>query len=349
MSLLSEPSVEVSALLSSGAMMAVKKRYLQKVSPLQERLIHLVLYDSCATASQLSKKLKVPRTSLLYHLDLLEYSGYLRSFKDGRYRFFELGPKGAQFVRSGHDKLYKDSPASSGPVALSDEPLDRCHNVYIKSAIVRMPSEKALLKLGFQKGDRMKNWGQDYYGFRLEHCSVQITPKHFLFFLDELFAENSHVATLLAFSLVADAITLLEESLPGLRLGEPQRLAVMVRQHHALQNDLLAQKVRAQGVTVKTERFEIDSSKGKPELDFTHPQHAPEDFERYVTAKAQAGPEGAVELVEETIQGRFSPKGVNEAIHRITDLQQNVIRILEKISPGGTPPPATEPEGGMYG
>lgn len=316
------------------------KRFVEKPSKLEVMIMLRILKEYSATATFLSMTMEKPRTSLNYHLLNLEFSGFLRSFRDGRDTRFQLTSKGEEFlkpiVRSGFPGSHVTY--ATNRLGGSDESFDRCHSIYIKSPIVRMPAEEDMLKFGFQKGDHMRNWGQHYYGMRLEHCSVQATPRMFLFFLDEIFACNAHVATMLAFELVADAIAKLQDALPKLVLGEPERLAIMVRQHHALQDDILAHRCRHERISIATDRFEIDSSKGEPELEFVDPVEAPEDFEKYAKAKKEAGPEGYIELVDETIKGDFSPKGVNASLKKLTDIQEDVKEILNRMVPADTKP-----------
>lgn len=316
------------------------RRFVTSLTSMHLIILRCVSNESIATASQLSKALDIPRTSLTYHLKNLEFSGYLRSVKDTGGVFFALTVKGGLSVGA--------SKTVTNGLVISDEQLDRAHNIVFKSEIVRMAQEKDLLKFGFTKGDGMKNWGQWFYGFRLQHCAIQITPQSFIFHLDEMLGNNAHTLTMIGFDLVCNAIRSLEEDLPGLRLGKPERQAIIIRQHHALQDDYAAQSCRKKGITIKTPRFEIDSSKGKPEIDFVDNELAAEHFHNHAKAREEATPEGYIDLVESTSSGQFSPSRATRELEKLTEIAKDTKDILERLVPGGTPPGKSDP-GAMHG
>lgn len=315
------------------------KRFVTSPTAIHLNILQIILAEKIMTASQLSRSMDTPRTSLTYHLKNLEFSGYLRSVKDAGGRFFALTSKGELLVSA--------STTVTNSHAVSDEQLDRAHNIIFKSEIVRMPKEEDLLRLGFTKGSGMKNWSQWFYGYRLQHCSIQITPQSFLFHLDEMLGNNAHALTMIGFDLVCVAISSLESSLDGLKLGKPERQAVIVRQHHALQDDYAAQSCRDKKMTIKTPVFEIDSSKGKPEIDFVDNQLAAEHFQNHTQARKEATPEGYIDLVESTATGRFSPSKTNQELQILTEIAKATKDILERVVPPGTPPARSDP-GDMF-
>lgn len=316
------------------------RRFVKSLSSVHLILLRHISEASIMTASQISKATDIPRTSLTYHLKNLEFSGFLRSIRDGGGVFYALTGKGGLSVGALN--------GVTNSIAISDEPLDRAHNIVFKSEIVRMPDEKAILQLGFIKGDKMRNWSQWFHGFRLHHCAIQINPKSFVFHLDEMIGNNAHALTMIGFDLVCDAIRELEGELPGLRLGKPERQAIIVRQHHALQEDYAAQSCRKAGIIIKTPTFEIDSSKGKPEIDFVDKDLAPEHFQNHAKAREEAKPEGYIDLVESTSSGRFSPRKVSKELELLAEIAKDTKDILERVVPPGTAPVKSEP-GEMYG
>lgn len=316
------------------------RRFVKSLSQVHLILLRHISEASIMTASQISKATDIPRTSLTYHLKNLEFSGYLRSIRDGGGVFYALTGKG---------ELSDGAPERvTNGLAVSDEPLDRAHNLVFKSEIVGTPREEDLLRLGFTKGDKMRNWRRWFYGFRIQHCSIQVTPQSFVFHLDEMIGNNAHALTMIGFDLVLDAIQKLEEKLPGLRLGKPERQALIVRQHHALQDDYAAQSCRKAKITIKTPTFEIDSSAGKPEIDFTDKELAAEHFQNHARAREEAKPEGYIDLVESTSSGRFSPKKVSKELEILAEIAKDTKDILERVVPPGTVPGKSEP-GEMFG
>lgn len=316
------------------------RRFITSLTSIHLTVLRCIAKDSIMTASQLSTTMGTPRTSLTYHLKNLEFSGYLRSVKDAGGVFYALTGKGGLSVGATNDV--------ANPLVMSDEPLDRAHNIVFKSEIVRMPREEDLLRLGFTKGSGMRNWTQWFYGFRLKHCSIQVTPQSFVFHLDEMLGSNAHTLTMIGFDLVCTAIKSLEDELPGLRLGKPERQAIIVRQHHALQDDYAAQSCRKADITIKTPTFEIDSSKGKPEIDFTDNELAAEHFHNHARARKEATPEGYIDLVDSTSSGQFSPSRATKELEMLTEIAKDTKDILERVVPPGTSVGKSEP-GGMHG
>ena len=154
-----------------------------------------------------------------------------------------------------------------------DEKIIRSHNYLFICPIEHEPRQfKAMLRAdNWFENDRMKNWSYFYGKLGLEgiRATLQFNPNVINVRLPEVWGRNPHEDDQEANRQLLKVKAYLEEKYPRLRLGPGRflRKALNTGKHQAWVHHPLALKAKQQNITLKKRFWEIDSSKGMPELD----------------------------------------------------------------------------------
>jgi DNA-binding MarR family transcriptional regulator/DNA-binding transcriptional ArsR family regulator len=158
----------------------------------------------------------------------------------------------------------------------------RSHNFLYKIPIQRKPLnlEKRLEKTTWLEVKRMKNWsyycGQPKAKGKIDlagiECHIQFNPNVILVWLNEIFGRDPEENLIFANQKILEIRAFIEDSYSGLYLG-PHFLKRMIENagvHQAWTHQQLALECKKKNVKLKGKNWEIDSSKGIPELEAVH-------------------------------------------------------------------------------
>lgn len=167
--------------------------------------------------------------------------------------------------------------------------------------------------------------GGTCYRKRLFNVMIIVTPSTVRFYMPEIYGDEHEVYSD-ALDLLFQVIGHLEESMPGLRLGNPECTAEISRQEVAKMGDPLAMEYESTGqamgkrIIYRSDRLAIDKSKGIPELELVHRAHAQDDL-RKITG-----------LYEDVIRSDFDLKEFGSSLQEIKALQQGSLQTQHALS-----------------
>jgi len=229
----------------------------------------LLIIDLYSTNKEICRKLKEPKWKISRRMTKLCRIGLLK--KTGR--FFGRKLKGT-IACCNFLTLYE-----------KNELIIRTHNMRFKSKIVRAPEQ---LQEKLLKSNWVEHFPNNWTGYRkrIFNCYVLFTPKNVQYILPEIYARTSEQAIDSAVKLVLNIKESLEDEFKGFVLGKPEEVTTLMNQHYANQFDPLAlehwkyKQTNNVTLTYKSDRLNIDFSKGVPELETVHKVHAKDDINK---------------------------------------------------------------------
>lgn len=142
----------------------------------------------------------------------------------------------------------------------------------------------------------------------------------------------------------------------NVRLQVPSFSQQVVSQHHALVNDPFAKWLRSKNITYSDGLFDVDSSTGRDELEFTDKENAVADWTRYndfikdvITAPEQVRLSDVMDRMQK-IEANL--ERATETLANVVRSQEASVKMLELLLQGSlkqTPQqPQPEPKGSLY-
>ena len=119
-------------------------------------------------------------------------------------------------------------------------------------------------------GPRNQKTWRKYYGRRLffdKEVYLEFTPRNIFVVLPHIYAPDPQTAYATGLSFLGNVIEQLQDIYPKVLFGDSEFICASESQHHAIVNDPRAIYCRKNGISLSSPDFEIDSSKGKPELE----------------------------------------------------------------------------------
>lgn len=176
-----------------------------------------------------------------------------------------------------------ESPRKSSPF---DEKIIRSHNYLFLSPIEHSPAKLAVLlrKDNWMENTKMKNWPYFYGPLGLEgiKATIQFNPKTINIRILQVFGRDPHEDDQEANRQLLEIKAYLEKRYPRLRMGPGKFLtkAINTGRHHGWVHHPLALKAKKQNLSFEKQYWNIDSSKGFPELDAHDRLKASEHMEK---------------------------------------------------------------------
>jgi DNA-binding MarR family transcriptional regulator len=265
----------------------------------------------------IAKKLKTPRSTLKKDLDELLDMGFLKKIIAGNARVYELTNIGNEAMTELLAMTRSEKKGLQG---------FRVHNVRWSSVIERQPWKlnDALKENNFTVSN-MNNWAQYTWNNKEEGVTIVFTPQKVHFFIEELWTDSPMDYYPIAQKKLLRIARGLEEKFSGLKLGSPERVFMIHKQHVANVGPLsqLADAYEMQTghqVTYHGDRVHLDKSKGYYEEETVDKQQAPMDMENLV------------DFFNEWTKAPFWPKEVAILQASNEDLKQNLALDKKEIT-----------------
>lgn len=297
---------------------------------LTNRILYTIsLLGRNATFTNICDKLKKPKTGYMHRkFKKLEKEKYITHEAGACPRFMKLTFKGKDILKQlqgtegtevGNRATYRYEGATEEKLHL----VDRAHNIMLTCEIIKCPDHERFKHMGFELRTES---GYDAY-FRYDrYITIRVHPKHktLILYIHEIYGETAEEVQAIVSELLKNTVLDLEREYKGLMISKVCKAKFKPKkQHHAIPKDPVAMKLIEGNVNCRTDKFEIDASKG-PELEFTDPDTSPDDHQDWVDAinfMAWGSYDRAVQLVDDVIEGRFDPRGI---VHDVADLKQSV-------------------------
>lgn len=302
---------------------ARKSKVKRPLSLLQEKVLRILSGEQrYYTQSDIARFLKISQQRVNYHVKLLLKKQYIEVTIRSRCVNYRLTLKGTSYLQTIH--IQKSLTGGDGV---------RCHNIVFKSELFARPSD--FIPINGWRSVKVKNW--EKFLKRYRDVTVEVTPSSVVFYVNEFYAKNADEGAFYAWKVVERTINELVMEFNGLKLGRPVCQSTILKQSYALEEDPFAKKVRKQGLSIVTPRYEVDSS-NKDELEFVHALKGQEDTMKY-TKMIDAIIDGrvSVDLVEKVCNTDFSKLGLLDRLvvyERFFDVivgtQRKIVKELEE-------------------
>jgi len=263
--------------------------------------------DALLTQKELSEKLKRSKFAVHRAIFSLVSEGLLEEiplWKIKNYRLTEAGKKSVAVSLIPYERGYEepqliknvrvdknvrvtpdrivggDSVPEGGGGISSGIMQDRVNGYRLKFRITRPPADRHWLEDGrVWRSSSMRNWTK-YRRFE-DDITFVVSPSSVMAYVLPFYAVDAEVGGAKVFEVAGRWKVQLEREYPGLVLGSPERIAVVVAEEHAKQHDAFADLVCASKLTLRSDVLQVDHSVG-PEVDFYRKGFSKEDWMKYV-------------------------------------------------------------------
>jgi len=238
--------------------------------PLNSTMLQVLLAiaQGYHTNKEITQHLGISKSLTAYHLKRLQERGLIKRTVKDVIVIYELTESGKSYCSNLVTLPSKDSPRQI-----------RAHDLFFVVDILRKPRS-------FEKRLKQHNWIAFYpanyraWKKKIAKANLIFKPNVLEIYLADIYAPTPQNATAEAIKTVLEIIEQLEQDYPGLRLGKPQEVARLEKQHIAIQHDPLAVLYAQEGKSYRSERIHIDHSHGVPELETVHKTLAGEDIHK---------------------------------------------------------------------
>lgn len=222
----------------------------------------LVRLKAGQSATRISKKLHLAKTTVVQHLQELELMGLSEKVMINKYNgIWKITKPGINYLGGRYNPVGYERQG----VGTTDWLQDRAHNIKIKLEVTKRPNENAWLS-DWSANDKIKN--NVFYTQRFGEIVTTFTGKSLIFQLPILYFKDSEIALAEAGRLGMALKQKYESDVLGLKLGGSDVSMQLISHSHAIPNEPYAKFCKKHGFSYRDEMLEIDSSKS-PELEFT--------------------------------------------------------------------------------
>ncbi len=227
------------------------------------RILELVHDPVDRSNKDIGRKIGLKRSAVSKHLRDLRRGGFIETER-GRTNTHTLLERGETALR-GAGRLFKFR--------------DRAHDILFKFSIGEGPGGRIAAddtEVAWRNGLRQSTIKSDRDTIQL-HGTESIT-----ILVKEVWADSPEGAVVRAFQQAEKRLLSLIEECPQIELERGVKGEIL-KQSHAIPDDALAELCFRFGIHIQNHEsgIEIDASHGRPEIEFTDPQRAPEDYRRY--------------------------------------------------------------------
>jgi hypothetical protein len=200
--------------------------------------------------TQIAKELRIPLTTLNYHITKFKQEGLI----DKQLKLTEKGCKSFRYLWENENKN-----------------LLRAHNIQVIFQVITCPDK---FPDCFSKSVYQPLGNKRYRGLKtqLEGFTVMFySPKKIVCVLPNIFGDRDEEISSAIQVIISKLKELLEYEFQGIRLGNYE-LAKIQTMHIAVLNSIIAEKYLLKGFTKENKNYAIDNSKGLPEIELTDPK-----------------------------------------------------------------------------
>lgn len=231
---------------------------------------------------------KISRSSFYRRIKKLESYGIIHKNEKTEISEFYIDPiyKGSNPIFVSLSQRLNPIFESPSKIPSFDEKIIRSHNYLYLCPIEHSPAKLSIMleKDNWIENTQMKNWSYFYgsLGVKGIKAVIQFNPKTINIRLLQVFGRNPHEDDQEANRQLLEVKAYLEDKYPNLRLGPGKYLtkAKNTGKHHAWIHHLLALKAKEQNISLEKQFWNLDSSKGLPELDAHDRLRASEHIEK---------------------------------------------------------------------